>query len=346
MKKQSFLSWVAVAILTFFITSCEDSLQLDSKADCADCAHLTPGIDKTGITPSSLTSDAWEQIADFPRRKYGAVSFTISEKFAFVGTGYTFNMTSPASVSRDFWNYNPSSNVWTQIADFGGQARAYATSFSIGGKGYVGTGHTDTGTTLKDFWEYDYPTNIWTQKADFEGEARLFAVGLAIGSKGYIGTGQSNSGYKKDFWEYNPLTNLWTQKADFGGVARALAGGFVIGKKAGYLGGGSSSSNYNQLDFWQYYPASNIWKRRASLGDNSNPRHSGFFAIGLKGYAGGNGQLWMYDSSIDSWVQKANFPLQISNGVGFSLWDQFGYIGGGYYTGGPDHGAFYKYIPD
>ena len=86
-------------------------------------------------------------------------------------------------------------NAWTQKADFGGTALAQATAFSIGNKGYIGTGYNvDDRSYKKDFWEYDPATNQWTQKADFGGTARYLATGFGIGSKGYIGT-RVGSGY-------------------------------------------------------------------------------------------------------------------------------------------------------
>ena len=54
---------------------------------------------------------------------------------------------------KDFWEYDPATNAWTQKADFGGTARDGAVGFSIGSKGYIGTGYDGTGST-KDFWEY------------------------------------------------------------------------------------------------------------------------------------------------------------------------------------------------
>ena len=91
------------------------------------------------------------------------------------------------STRQDFWEYDPVTNAWTQKADFGGGPREQAVGFSIGGKGYIGTGYN--GPYRQDFWEYDPATNTWTQKADFGGTARYGAVGFSIGSKGYIGTG-------------------------------------------------------------------------------------------------------------------------------------------------------------
>src|SRR5438105_4737676 len=111
-------------------------------------------------------------------------------------------------------------DTWTQKADFGGTARGYATGFSIGSKGYIGTGWDGGINAYRDFWEYDPAANTWTQKADFGGTGRLSAVGFSIGSKGYIGTGSdANAIFYRDFWEYDPATNVWTRKADFGGVA-------------------------------------------------------------------------------------------------------------------------------
>src|SRR5258706_114127 len=101
-------------------------------------------------------------------------------------------------------------NTWTQKADFGGTARYDAVGFSIGSKGYIGTGEDGIYPYWKnDFWEYDPSTNTWIQKADFGGTARSNAVGFSIGSKGYIGTGSDgNYPYEKnDFWEYDPSTN-------------------------------------------------------------------------------------------------------------------------------------------
>src|SRR5438874_2713322 len=83
-------------------------------------------------------------------------------------------------------------NTWTQKANFGGSARFGAVGFSIGIKGYIGTGINGSCcpfNVLKDIWEYDPTTDTWTQKADFGGGLRGWAVGFSIGDKGYVGTG-------------------------------------------------------------------------------------------------------------------------------------------------------------
>ncbi|KAJ1500275.1 hypothetical protein HMI54_010954 [Coelomomyces lativittatus] len=131
-------------------------------------------------------------------------------------------------------------------ADFKGPGRINATGFSIGSKGYLGTGAGQG--YYKDFWEYDPSSNTWTQKADFGGGERYTPVGFSIGAKGYIGVGFFDL---KDFWEYDPASNGWTRKADFGGTGRAYAVGFSIGNR-GYIGTGVYPVGYK--DFWEYTP--------------------------------------------------------------------------------------------
>ena len=224
----------------------------------------------------------------------------------------------------------PVSDVWTQKTDFGGGNRYLAIGFSIGAKGYIGTGYDGT-VFKKDFWEYDPTTNVWTQKADFAGTARYAAVGFNIGSKGYIGTGNDGT-KKKDFWEYDPVSNVWTQKVDFTGVARDRAVGFSIGSK-GYIGTGSGGSMIRN-DFWEYDPVTNVWTQRADVGGGGR-QHATGFSINTKGYVGtGDGigyykDFWEYDPISNVWVRKADFGgIARSFASSFNIGSK-GYIGTG-----------------
>ncbi|WP_199121052.1 cadherin-like beta sandwich domain-containing protein [Pedobacter sp. ASV28] len=222
-------------------------------------------------------------------------------------------------------------NNWVQKTDFGGVGRFYAAGFSIGSKGYIGTGDIGSGYT-DDFWEYDSVTGAWTQKANFGGGARGLAIGFSIGNKGYMGTGYVGS-YKNDFWEYDPSANIWTKKADFGGTGRMQAVGFSI-NNMGYIGTGYDNVGYRN-DFWEYNPTSNTWNRKADVGGSGRSGAIGF-NIGTKGYIGtGYGgaeknDFWEYDPSNNSWTQKANAGTSGRyTAVGFSIGSK-GYIGSGY----------------
>ena len=221
---------------------------------------------------------------------------------------------------------------WTRKPDLPGSQRFAAVGFSIGNKGYLGTGEDGKNVFLKDFWEYDPSTNTWTKKADFGGSARYMAVAFSIGSKGYIGTGHDYTGHLKDFWEYDPATNAWTQKADFAGLIGFEYWGFSIGNK-GYVGSGGT--------FWEYNPATNAWTQKASPGGGVRAS-AATFTIGNKGYVGtGVGEdgrrrkdFWEYDPATDTWTQKADFSTETLWAVGFSIGNK-GYIS--------SHAGFWQY---
>jgi hypothetical protein len=199
-------------------------------------------------------TNTWTQKSSLPGTggRYYAVGFSIGTK-GYIGTGYIGLVSN--SDSRDFWEWDQATNLWTQKADFGGNAREGAVGFSIEDKGYIGTGGSN-GTAYKDFWEWDQATNVWTQKAIFAGTSRFAAVGFAIGNKGYIGTGinyGTPSNIKKDFWEWDQSTNVWIQKANLAGEARFSAVGVSIGNK-GYIGTGYGSDGNVFQDFWEYDP--------------------------------------------------------------------------------------------
>src|SRR5690606_33593901 len=77
---------------------------------------------------------------------------------------------------------------WQIRSVFDGKPRSSSAYFSIGNKGYTGTGY-DGDDYRVDFWEYDMDGDYWIQKADFPGTPRSAAVGFAIDGKGYVGSG-------------------------------------------------------------------------------------------------------------------------------------------------------------
>lgn len=225
--------------------------------------------------------------------------------------------------------------TWNQKNDFGGTERELAVGFSIGTKGYIGTGTNANGVYYNDFWEWDQTTGTWTQMADFGGAARSAATGFSIGSKGYIGSGTGASNYK-DFWEWDQGNNVWSQKSDIGGsIMGHGAVGFSIGNK-GYIGTGfKSSSPYITMEFWEWDQANDTWTQKADFG-GGNRQYAVGFSIGTKGYIGTgyNGisytqDFWEWDQTSDTWSAKTSFPgTGRASAVGFSIGNK-GYLGNG-----------------
>jgi hypothetical protein len=229
------------------------------------------------------------------------------------------------------------------MSNFPGAARTGAVGFSIGAKGYMGTGQDAVGTLLKDFWEYDPTSDTWTAKTSFGGTARWNAVGFSIGTKGYIGTGNNTA----DFWEYDPTANTWTAKANYaGGAMSASAGWGVSSTGKGYLGGCGldALSNFTKK-FYEYDQATNTWTAKAqppfSVSTSPLMRYWGVgFAIGTKGYLlsgmstmGSNMKdLYEYDPGTNTWAARASYT------TGFGVWNATGFGLGtkGYMVTGED----------
>ena len=238
-------------------------------------------------------------------------------------------------------------DYWTQKASLTGGARYVAVGFSIGNKGYIGTGY---GTAyLNDFWEYDPASNSWTQKANLAGIPRYFASGCAIGSKGYLGLGQDPGGYLQDFWAYDPATNSWMQVANFGGGARGFQATAFSLNGYGYVGLGFDG--VDRQDFWQYDTLLNTWTQKSNFG-GAGMEQAVCFTVGNKAYVGtgetsvpmyAHKDFWEYDPVTDSWTQLVDFPgVKRFSAAAFSI-GPFGYVGTGYDSTNTQHNDFYQY---
>ncbi len=239
---------------------------------------------------------------------------------------------------------NAQADYWTQKANFAGAARQRATGFSIGTKGYLGTGYATA--YMNDFWEYDQATNVWTQKSNLPGALRAFAAGFSIGTKGYIGSGY-NGAYLGDLWEWDQATNVWTQKASLA-TALSHAVGLSIGNK-GYIVTGFNGGPVTTLYEWNQ--VTNTWTQKASLPGNPRGGASGF-TITNKIYitSGSNigtyyNDLWEWDQSTNVWTQKTNYgglPAYMPRGFAIGNW---GYTGTGQDINGTTTADFWLYDP-
>ncbi|MEI6817268.1 MAG: T9SS type A sorting domain-containing protein [Bacteroidota bacterium] len=265
-------------------------------------------------------SNTWTQKANFPGhgRNY-EVGFSIGNK-GYIGTGVYYDIIIHNIFLNDFWEWDQTLNIWAQKNNIPTTGRCFAIGFSIGTKGYVGTGSSNT-EIFKDLWEWDQSSDSWTQKADFLGGFRSDAVGFSIGTKGYIGTGLKTDTtvtiLLKDFWEYDPLINNWVQKADIPINNRGNAVGFSIYNK-GYIGEGSGTGNLLFNDFWEWDQTNNIWTQKADFGGGQRYA-SNCFSIGNKGYVcyGSNdtttlNDLWEYFPDTTNGIPELTQEIKTS----------------------------------
>ena len=225
--------------------------------------------------------------------------------------------------------------MWTQKANFPGQARYEAIAFSIGNDGYVGCGaNFSTGQIFNDFWSYNPQTNSWSQKANVPGFARYGAMGFEVNGKGYVGTGYNFANTpQNDFYEYDPSLNTWMPKASFIGAARYDACGI---SSAGYGYTGFGYNGINQLDFYKFDPSTNSWTQKQAFTGSARQSISTFVLNGLIYICGGGnsngfsfGDCWSFDVTNNTWSQKSNFPTPRFATVSFTL-NGKGFVGLGW----------------
>jgi len=187
-----------------------------------------------------------------------AVGFAINGK-GYVGTGFGYDADEDDDIElNDFYEYDPATDTWTQIADFPGTARYGAIGFTIGNYGYVGTGYD--GSQQKDFYKYDPTTNTWEEVIGYSGDKRQDASVFVINDIAYIGTGLSNGGFPEDFYSFDGTT--WTELTDLDdddsdeSILLYDAAAFSINGK-GYIATGISSAILNTV--YEYTPSTDTW---------------------------------------------------------------------------------------
>lgn len=272
----------------------------------------------------------------------------INNKKIIVGLAF-FTLALVGCSSDD--DYSSDRGNWKERSVFDGIPRSNAICFTIGNKGYMGTGY-DGDDYLSDFWEYDIEGNFWAQKASFPGTPRSSASSFALNDKGYVGIGYDGDLELSDFWEYDSTTNTWEQKASFGGGMRRGAVAFGI-NNTGYVGTGYDGDN-DKKDFWKYNPTTDEWQELIGFGGDKRIDATSFI-INDKAYLGtgiSNGQyrddFWEFDPQTEVWTRKRDltyeddYYITRSNAVGFSI-NGLGYIVAGY--NGTALGSIWEYTP-
>ena len=301
------------------------------------------------LTEASSITYKWTQKSNFGGiARHRGSALVIGNK-GYIGLGHINAVGN--ILFNDFWEYEPSSNTWTQKANFGGGFRYHTSSFTIGNKAYVGMGRDPNNVYHTDLWEFDPSTNSWTQMANMPGLPRRGAVSFAINGKGYIATGETKvSPYRtNDMWEYNPSNNQWVQKASMPTNGRNSAVGFSIGN-IGYVGTGRliGSPTWSTNDLWAYNPLNNQWTQMPNVGPTTRMEATAFVLDG-KAYIGTGdnvssginyGDMWVFDPSLNTCTQTIDFAgTKRRYMLSFAIGDK-GYAGTG--TNGTNFDDFWE----
>lgn len=226
------------------------------------------------------SQDFWTQKAKLDTLIVSGETTVVSPRssasaFSAAGKGYVGLGYNGTDYLKDFYQYDPTTNTWKRIKDFGGTARTNAIAFGLYDQGYVGTGYD--GNNLSDIFRYDPASDSWTEIST-KLEKRQLASVFVIDDKAYIGLGSSNSSYLTDFWRFDPkgstVNDQWTSlhalqaisdesfDDEYGTIPRNSAVSFVINNK-GYITAGEYSSLLTTT--WEYNPLTDRWIKKTAF---------------------------------------------------------------------------------
>jgi N-acetylneuraminic acid mutarotase len=245
--------------------------------------------------------------------RHRAVGIAIANK-GYMGLGHV-NGTGIDISYKDWWQYDPAADTWTQKANFPVNNHG-AVSFATSTRGYVGGGSS----LSNEFYEYNPITNTWAPIAPClisPGDTQ----GFSVNEKGYVY--QTNQ-----LAEYNPSTNSWMMKTPAPVNFGAWSCSFST-NSSGFIKSGTN--------FYEYKPANDSWIQRATFpglmtnGSSAFGRdEKGYVTCG---YVGGlstvTDQVWEFDPGSNTWKYICEFP-----GTGRRFPVAFSINGKGYFGSG------------
>jgi len=143
-------------------------------------AYLGFGASATGENLNDfwefdMETHEWTQLASLPglgRRHPSMVPVYLKDSDAWeihVGLGDGYDADNQFSNFNDYWVYDVTTDMWTEVPNFPSSKRHHPFFFGIGPTSYVGLGHSDGREPYieRDFFSYDTKNNEWRQEPDF-----------------------------------------------------------------------------------------------------------------------------------------------------------------------------------
>ncbi|MBX3102984.1 MAG: hypothetical protein KF690_10785 [Bacteroidetes bacterium] len=220
---------------------------------------------------------------------------------------------------------------WRQMTAFPGNSRIHATAFTIGAKGYIGSGATAWcgGTARKDIWSFDPSgsggNGTWTNETTYPGNGASMTFSFVLNDRLYMGAGFAACGtWYTDVREWDPVGGVWTSKTAFPAGRGASFYNVNIGNM-GYWGMGEQISTCtSQKDLYRFDPTASAgagsWTVTAAAPAGFVGRHFAVaFVIGGKLYVGYGhnttgcpgtttnlNTFYEYDPGTNGWTAMSN----------------------------------------
>ncbi len=227
--------------------------------------------------------------------------------------------------------------VWNQIADFSGDARDDATTFTIDNHVYCGLGMNTWFSCTSDFKIFDVSTETWSNGVNLPtGQERQYANGFSYQGFGYVFGGVNGSAsYLNDCWKFNPQTNAWTMLPALPSSGRAGAVSFLIGDTV-YIVGGKTIGGIISNEVWAFDLVQEQWVQKANVpfdgiwrGVAFSWNDTGIIGLGKLNNGTLNSGCYQYTPNSDTWQLMNQLNLTPTTYSMFAQIGKFGFIYGG-----------------
>lgn len=271
-----------------------------------DKAYVFAGRDSRGMYLNDLwcydpATDEWTKIGASPMRARVNATACVKDDKVYIGLGFQGKHGRDTSYLRDWWEYIPATNQWTQLADYPNEYTDRATCFVGENELYVGYGFC--WNYRRDMFRYDIVTNRWDSidvGVSFQGyPTRSFGgTGCTCQKRHFMGTGYYRQSL--DWWaEFDG--QHWSKRSAVPGRARTLAASTATNKyiyvTAGIHYGGITTDGEVLRDIRRYNPEDDRWTYVAVLPQGLINHNC--FAIGKRVYAGlGENEDWKINDKL------------------------------------------------
>ncbi len=302
------------------------SLPGSGRTGCIGVSHSGFGYVGLGWDGSNMFNDifefnpmnnSWLLETTYPGQGLRNCFAAVVNNELFVGGGSKLN----GAVVSDFWKYNFSTGLWTQLSNFVLSGRQAGISFSIDSLIFFGMGHNNV-SDFNDIWAYNVNSGLWSQYSNFPGNDRLQSSVNIVGKKAIIGGGNAlgSGGVRySDYYEFDYITNSWRAISGFISGSRTTSAGFTVGNRT-FLSSGIDSTGTVLNDLWEIRGLLTDLNETNQIGSNSiypNPTSKNI-RVALNGrLAKGGNNLEIFDINGEK-VLEMNIN---SNEVTISLGD-------------------------
>jgi|GEM_PF-1624618 len=170
-------------------------------------------------------ADSWSQKSNFPGAARQDMSYFVIGNYAYAGMGSTSDGRGSYFLESDWYKYDPSTDVWTRLNDFPGNALSGTSYFSLNGEGYVINGldqnsvyFNTTVSSSNKVWKYAPASDSWSLWGVFPDTATFDGTSVYANGAGYCGFGGKNFStlpLSRSFYRFGPGTGSYSCNITF-----------------------------------------------------------------------------------------------------------------------------------